>query len=362
MACQIETYRHGGNHKGDLTRFNLKQRSVIDFSTSLNPLGAPPVIKEHWHELIEGITNYPSVEGEGIAEYYRTKFGLSDENILAGNGSTEIIYLIPRSLSLKHVVVLSPSYHDYERAAVLSGAEVIRVPLLNEGASFRIDMKMLIRVLEKSDSIWIGRPNNPTSDLLPNDVIHDLASRFPDKLFIIDEAFIQFSDNWEEESFITRNRKFNIIVVHSLTKFYGTAGLRMGGLIAHADIVLRLRRKKEPWSINGVADRAAILLKECRDYENNTRAFVSRERKSIIKILQDAEGIIPFPSTSNFILCRWTRTKNLDDLLRHLLVNGMYVRDCRNFPGLEDNFFRIGLRTSHENDKLISAILSYKIG
>jgi threonine-phosphate decarboxylase len=245
---------------------------------------------------------------------------------------------------------------------MLSGAEVIRIPLQSDGSFFRIDMKRLVKVLEKSDSIWIGRPNNPTTDLFPKDMINELASSFPDKLFIIDEAFIQFLDNWEEESFITEKRKSNIIVIHSLTKFYGLAGLRMGGLIAHADIVSRLRIAKEPWSINGVADRAAILLKECRGYENNTRAFVSRERDRIFKRLKELQGVSPFPSSVNFILCRWTGTRDLDDLLRHLLVNGIYIRDCRNFPGLEDNFFRIGLRTSHENEKLISAILSYKIG
>jgi threonine-phosphate decarboxylase len=191
-------------------------------------------------------------------------------------------------------------------------------------------------------------------------MINEMASNFPDKLFIIDEAFIQFLDNWKEDSFIKGKRKSNIIVIHSLTKFYGLAGLRMGGLLANADVVSRLRRAKEPWSINGVADKAALLLKECEDYEIESRAYISRERRRIIKRLMGTECIVPFASIANFILCRWTGTGDLDDLLRHLLESGIYVRDCRNFPSLEENFFRIGLKTSHENDKLISAISSYK--
>ncbi len=360
MVSQIETYRHGGNPSYDLSRFNLQQRSVIDFSASLNPLGAPPVIIEHWPELIQGIKDYPSIEGKGIIEYYRSKFGLSDGNILAGNGSTEIIYLISRYLRLKNVVILAPSYHDYERASVLSGAKVIRIPLLNEGSSFGIDMQRLVEALKISDALWLGRPNNPTADLFPKDMINNLASGFPDKWFIIDEAFVQFLDNWEEETFITGHIKPNIMVVHSLTKLYGLGGLRMGGLIAHAEIISRLKRTKEPWTINGVADRAGLLLKECQDYESESRAYVSHERNKVIKGLQRTVGVIPFSSTTNFILCHWIGTGDLDDLLRHLLVNGTYVRDCRNFPGLEDNFFRIGLRTSAENNKLISIISSYK--
>jgi threonine-phosphate decarboxylase len=334
VSGPIDEYYHGGDPSKDLARFNLTQRTVIDFSTNLNPLGIPPVIREHWPELIEGVKCYPSIEGEGIAEYYRTKFGLPDRNILAGNGSTEIIYLISRSLRLNQVIILTPSFHDYERAAVLSGAKVIRIPFLNEGLSFGVDMQRLVEALKMSDALWLGRPNNPTADLFPKYMINNLASGFPDKWFIIDEAFMQFLDNWEKESFIIGKKKANIIVIHSLTKFYALAGLRMGGLIAHRDVISTIRNSKEPWTVNGVADRAALLLKGCKRYELESRAYVSRERESVIKRLQEIEGITPFSSTANFILCRWARTGDLDDLLRHLLINGIYVRDCRNFPGL----------------------------
>lgn len=359
VSGPIDEYYHGGDPSKNLARFNLTQRTVIDFSTNLNPLGIPPVIREHWPELIEGVKCYPSIEGEGIAEYYRTKFGLPDRNILAGNGSTEIIYLISRSLRLNQVIILTPSFHDYERAAVLSGAKVIRIPFLNEGLSFGVDMQRLVEALKMSDALWLGRPNNPTADLFPKDMINNLASGFPDKWFIIDEAFMQFLDNWEKESFIIGKKKANIIVIHSLTKFYALAGLRMGGLIAHRDVISTIRNSKEPWTVNGVADRAALLLKGCKRYELESRAYVSRERESVIKRLQEIEGITPFSSTANFILCRWARTGDLDDLLRHLLINGIYVRDCRNFPGLEENYFRIGLRTAAEDDRLISVISSF---
>ncbi len=352
-------YQHGGNPADELNRLNLQDKPVLDFSVNLNPFGIPPIINEKWVELLETIENYPSVEGDGIAHYYQEKFSISPGNILAGNGSTEIIYLLPRVLRFKQVLIITPSYHDYERASVMAGAKVKRFPLLSNSNFASIDVDELVRSLNNADALWFGRPNNPTGSLLPKDVILDLAARFPDKWFLIDEAFIQFVDKWEDESFIGKQMLPNIIVIHSLTKFYALAGLRMGGVIGSEELISRLRDAKEPWSVNGVADRVAHLLLECNDYEQESRLEVSRERARVYNALEELEGITPFPSNTDFILCRWASTGNLDDLIQYLLVNGVYVRDCRNFPGLKDNFFRIGLRMAGENDQLLSILSSF---
>lgn len=355
-------YQHGGNPANDLNRLNLQDKPVLDFSVNLNPFGIPPIIKERWAELLETIENYPSVDGDGIAYYYQEKFSLPPRNILAGNGSTEMIYLVPRVLNFKNVLIITPSYHDYERASVMAGAKVKRFPLLPNNKFSSIDMDELVKSLKNADALWLGRPNNPTGSLLPKDVILNLADRFPDKWFIIDEAFIQFVDKWEEESFVGGKMKPNIIVIHSLTKFYALAGLRMGGVIGNEELISRLRDAKEPWSVNGVADRVAHLLLECNDYEQESRFEVSRERERVFNTLEELKEINPFTSNTDFILCQWAKTRNLDDLTQHLLANGAYVRDCRNFPGLEDNFFRIGLRMAGENDQLLSIIGNYSGG
>jgi histidinol-phosphate/aromatic aminotransferase/cobyric acid decarboxylase-like protein len=111
-------YRHGGNPLIDMSRFGFSNRTVTDFSTNLNPLGIPPVIKNHWSELIESVIGYPTIEGDGIAGFYRDRFGVPPEYVLAGNGSTEAIYLLARVLHPDRVLVVTPSYHDYYRASV----------------------------------------------------------------------------------------------------------------------------------------------------------------------------------------------------------------------------------------------------
>ena len=352
-------YQHGGAPQYDLSRLGLRKQPVLDFSVNLNCLGPPAIVREKWGEFLETIGDYPSVEGDGITRYYREKFGISSENFLSGNGSTEMIYLVPRVLGFDRVVVISPSYHDYERASSLAGAEVERFPLSPERGFSYPGMERLMDSLKGADAIWIGRPNNPTGTMFPKELLLEIAARFEEKLFIVDEAFIQFTDRWEEGSFLTEESRPNILVIHSLTKFYALAGLRLGGIKGTEGVISRLRAAKEPWSVNGVADRIAPLLLDCSDYEKETCSATAKERKRIFSGLQDLPGVTAFPSSANFILCRWTRTKGLDDLIRHLLANGIYIRDCRNFPGLEDNFFRVGLRAPDENDHLIFLISSF---
>jgi threonine-phosphate decarboxylase len=353
------TYIHGGNPVNDLARLGLAARPVLDFSVNLNPFGVPSIIRDRWSELLYAIADYPSVEGAGIARYYHEKFGVDPKNILAGNGSTEMIYLLPLVLRLKHVVIITPSYHDYERASVLAGAQVVRYQLLSDDRFSKVRQDELIEAMKGADALWLGRPNNPTGTLLPKGLILDIASRFPEKWVIIDEAFIQFVDGCKDESFITGESRPNIIVIHSLTKIYALAGIRMGAAVANGDVISRLKKAKEPWSVNGLAERIAPMLLDCDDYERESCLMVSTERERMINSFQGLNGIIPFPSATNFILCQWVRTKDLDDLIRHLLSNGAYVRDCRNFPGLEENYFRVGLRSREENDRLIFLLSTF---
>jgi threonine-phosphate decarboxylase len=213
-------------------------------------------------------------------------------------------------------------------------------------------------VMNDVDAIWVGRPNNPTGGMFKRDTIIYLIEKYPDKYFIIDEAFIQFVDDWKDESLISCNRYPNLIIIHSFTKFYSIAGLRMGGIIGHRDTIGRLNEYKEPWTVNGIAEKAATLLKDCDDYEAATMKYLNAERERIFSMLKEMDGIEAFPSCTNFFLCRWKKTKNLDDLIIYLLKNGVFIRDCRNFRGLEDNYFRFGIRSVADNNRLISLLSS----
>jgi threonine-phosphate decarboxylase len=351
-------YRHGGAPAFDLRRLNLPDKRVLDFSVNINPLGPPMIVREKWPGFFSAIENYPSIHGDGVAQYYEGKFGIPSRNFLAGNGSTEMIYLVPRVFRFGHVLIVTPSYHDYERASIVAGSKVTRFPLLPENGFSLSNVNELIKSLKNSDAFWLGRPNNPTGTLMPKEILLDLAGRFPHKMFIIDEAFIQFIDNWKEQSLLCEDPRPNILIIHSLTKFYALAGVRLGGVAGSADAIARLRQAKEPWTVNGVAEKIAPPLLACAGYEQETRSLVAKEYKKIFQKLAMLDGITPFPSTANFLLCQWHKTKTLDDLMRYFLSRGAYIRDCRNFPGLEEGFFRVGFRAPRENDLLLSLLSS----
>ena len=356
----IKTHKHGGNPLADLARFDLPNKEIIDFSVNLNPVGMPEVISKNWNSLFDAVMAYPNIEGKGIVDFYTHKTGIEASEFLAGNGSTELIYLIPRALKFKNVLILTPSFNDYERASLIAGAKIKRYPLDPEkGFSFpsEEDLRTLIADV---DAVWVGRPNNPTAGIFPKEIIVHLAAQYPEKYFIVDEAFIQFVDNWKEESLISEQRYPNLLVIHSFTKYYAVAGLRMGGIIGHKDTIKVLKEKKEPWSVNGVADKVALLLMDCEEYEKKTIDFLKAERERVFKALNAINGIDPFPSHSNFFLCKWCKTDNLDDLIEYLLRNGIYIRDCRNFEGLEENYFRLAIRSVEENNMLLSLLSSFE--
>ena len=352
-------YKHGGTPQLDMIRLGVPAGPVLDFSVNLNPLGPPAIIKENWPDLIQCIEHYPSVEGDGVAAYYETACGIAPRNFLAGNGSTELIYLTPRVLKFKRAAVMAPSFHDYERASTLAGAEVVKLALTRNNHFAFPSAAQIIKTLKDVDAFWIARPNNPTGNLFPKDLILDLADRFPDKWFVVDEAFIQFLDHWKNDSILTLKPRPNILVLNSLTKFYSIAGLRLGGIVGDEALITRLRDAKEPWAVNGIADRVAALLVRCGDYGAQTRSLVKKERARVFQALKNLDGILPFSPSANYILCQWAKTENLDDLLKHLLSNGVYIRDCRNFSGLNENFFRMGLKKPEENDRFLSLLSSF---
>ncbi len=346
-------YLHGGMPSYYFKKFNISERPVIDFSVNINPIGPPPVIKEIWNELLQKISIYPDIEGKGIRQFYREKFHIPEDFVLPGNGSTEIIYLLSRMLPAKKILILKPSYFDYERATILAKKEVLS--LYTDPVS-EIEEKELIKCLYKADAIWIGRPNNPTGKLLPKELILSLAKDFPKKWIILDEAFIQFVKDWERETFISSEIPKNIFVIHSLTKFYALAGIRAGALISRPENISLISEGKEPWSVNILAEEIAKRLVFCREYEEETISLISTERERVYNALLQSEDIEPIKSEANFILCRYK--DSLDKLLSYLMQNGIYVRDCRNFDGLDGDFFRIGIRRPKENELLLSMLIS----
>ena len=353
----IEQHRHGGSPAAELARFGLADRELIDFSANISPLGMPAALKAIWQSMVTEVECYPSQDGAGLRDYYCRRFDLSADNVLAGNGSAELIYLAPRALGIRRVAVVEPCFHDYRRASELAGAEVAEVMLKEADGFSHLGLDALRAAVSDSDAIFIGNPNNPTSTITPRDMILSLAEEFPDKWFFVDEAFVHFVDQPEAVTLVSEARlRPNLLIFRSETKFYALPGLRMGCVVGMPDAISRLAQAKEPWTVNRVAERIAPVLLECSGYDRDLRDLIARERRRVVDIAMSIPAVNLVPPTANFCFGNWSAGIDPDQALKQLLTNGVCLRDCRNFTGLSDRFFRFGLRRSHENDMLLAAL------
>ncbi len=335
-------HQHGGSPETDFKRLGIEPQPVLDFSVNISPLGPPDAVRHRWLELFDEVEHYPQIDGDGVKQFYQKRFGLSPESIIPGNGSSDLIYDIPRILRLQRVLIPQPAFHDYTRACRAAGAEVL---------SGDLDR------LEGCDALFIGNPNNPTGKVIPSDVLLHLAEQFPEITFLIDEAFIQFVESPERFSLMRPEclRK-NIILFHSLTKTYALPGLRLGVCISHPDTCIRIASQRAPWMVSRIADRIGEMLSGCGDYEKRLFPMIEKERQRMFQTLERHPHYHPVPGAANFLLVQWTGSENLDDLLRPLLAQGLYVRDCRNFQTLENHWFRIAIRTPDDNDRLMEVL------
>ncbi len=355
MALKTQ-YLHGGNYISDFERLGIAAKKIIDFSVNVNPLGPPAILEEKWISLFNEVKKYPSQDGCGVKNYYKEKFAINKENVLPGNGSAELIYFVMQNLSLKNIIILTPSFNDYSRAANINKVKIIDAAL-SVNSNFSIpSVDSLNKKLNNSDAIFIGHPNNPTGTMYSRDEILFLAKKNPEKWILLDEAFIQFVENYLEQSFLSVKIPNNIIVFHSLTKYYTLPGLRLGAIIAKKSLITQLENEKPLWSINRPAEILVRYLNDNTDFEKRTEQLIFNERKRIFKELSLLEGINIFPTYSNFFLAQWNATNNLDDLQKEFLNNAMYVRDARNFDNLSNNYFRFAILKKNENSKLIAKI------
>ena len=344
-------HEHGGEPE---RRFRLNGQALIDFSVNISPMS--PVL-ENTSLNTFSVHQYPSIDGGGIRDFYAAKFGLDAQTVLPLNGAIEGIYLLPRALGIKRALVPFPSFFDYGRACRIAGAEVVSFGLEDQNQFALPSIDTIAGMLHGAGALIAANPNNPTGTRFPKETFLALASRFPDKWFIMDEAFIQFVDDFPDASLMRDVKALkNVMVVHSLTKFYALPGLRLGALIAHPDIVEMLLLYKEPWTVNAIAEAVARELLHCRDFEEDVRSLVGQERAKIFRQMKNIPEVAIKGHGANFFLVQWNAKSDLDDLIGYLIEKGIYVRDCRNFPGLEDNYFRFAIRKPDENDCLLGCL------
>ncbi len=224
---------HGGNVKQICDKNGLNPDEIIDFSASINPLGCPAVAREAVSDQFNDIQHYPDSHSTDLRKSIAEKIQCSESNVIIGNGSNELFYLIPRALKPNKGVLKQPTFGEFKDAFSNSSVEVIE--LVNNSKDFSI-INTRISELKSIDDcmIFLCNPNNPTGQLTRKEDIIELVNDNTNRLIVIDEAFMDFVEDNEKYSVIREASLFdNLIVVRSLTKFYGFPGLRLGYLVTN---------------------------------------------------------------------------------------------------------------------------------
>ena len=348
---------HGGNVKQICDKYGLNPGEIIDFSASINPLGCPAVVRKAVSDQFNDILHYPDSQCTDLRKTISEKISCNESNVIIGNGSNELFYLIPRALKPEKGVLLQPTFGEFKDAFCNSNVAVVEV--INDDKDFPVINTNISKLKSVEECmVFLCNPNNPTGQLTRREDIIELVKDNPNRLIVIDEAFMDFVEDDEKYSVIKDAPLMdNLIVVRSLTKFYGFPGLRLGYLVTNESIVNKLMRYKEPWTVNTIAQVAGMAAINDEEFAVNTRQYVSGEKTFLYDGLTKINGIQPFQPTVNFILARIGAISITSSEIQNLLLkNNILIRDCSNFVGLDENYFRVAVKTRDDNRKLLDAL------
>ncbi len=342
----------------------IKREDIIDFSSSVNPLGASEKALNAARNSFGQIINYPDSTSAALREAIANHYGgITKDNVIVGNGSTELIYLLADAFLREGdlAVVPAPSFGEYESAVCRAGEKTKHVQLTKD---FHVDPKRFNRALTARVKIaYFCNPNNPTSILTPPHVLAEVFERALQKsiLVFLDEDFLEFVHEGEKYSFIGRLNEFpNLFILKSFTKIYGLTGLRVGYGIASKGIIDILRNAKIPWNVNCLAQTAAIAALNDKEHLEKTLALITEEKTYLLNKLSKIDCVKVYPPDANFIFIDIRKSGYTSaNLKAGMLSQGFLIRDCSSFAGLDNYFVRIAVKTRHENERMLKALQKF---
>jgi len=348
---------HGGEVWEAANKIGLRKEEILDFSSSVNPLGPSKKALEAIQANLGHIPSYPDSNSTELREAIATRFkGVSKDNVIAGNGSTELIYLFVETFMKKGDVALipAPTFGEYERAVRRIGEEPKHV---KPNIDFHFSPDVFSRALSGAKIVFFCNPNNPTSFLTSPEHVTAIVERaLEENIFVfLDEDFLEFVDEEEHFSLVGKIRRYpNLFVLRSFTKIFGLTGLRVGYGLASEEIISVLLNAKIPWNVNCLAQAAAIAALADEDHLKKTRELIRGEKAFLMRGLMQIESFKVFPADANFVFIDirqsgYTAAQFKEKMLR----DGILIRDCSSFRGLDEYYIRIAVKTRRENERLL---------
>lgn len=348
---------HGGNIYGNEIEY--------DFSVNLNPLGPPDSVRDALAAALNHVEEYPDPEyrelRRGLANYWQ----LAEEQIVPGNGASELIPGIIRTLSPKTCMVTAPCYSGYETAlnAAAPSCRIHRIPLRAED-DFTLPENTCQEIARvKPNLLILTNPNNPNGKRISANRLREIADacRTTGTVLLMDECFLALSGG-DVDSLIHRIRSevLPAVVLRAFTKTFAIPGVRLGYAVCSAPMAERIRRELPEWNLSVFAQYAGRAALEAAaggtsGYLAASVEMIAREREFLSAELEKL-GLRVFPSDANYILFQ-SRDRELH---QKLLDKGILIRDCRDYHGLTAGFYRTAVRTHRENTALLQCLRNIK--
>ncbi|MGA6925606.1 MAG: threonine-phosphate decarboxylase [Desulfosarcina sp.] len=350
---------HGGNIYRLAHQLECQPADISDMSANVNPLGPMPALIDYLGTRLSAIAVLPEVDAGRMIGAFSHCYDLDPRQVMAGNGTTELIYLIPRALGAKKALVIGPTYADYQDACTMNRVACDHF-ICRESDHFIPDFAAIRQKAAAVDLVFICNPNNPTGVLVDRSVLHDLCRALPDTVFVIDESYLPFAPIPEEVSLIASNLP-NVLVLNSMSKAFRIPGLRIGFVKGALDLIVQLRRYALPWSVNSLAQEAVQWLMTHPEPVNrflaSTRETIDEEKSRFEEWIHKESVIQCFPSATSFILMRLPEGLSAQTAWRHMAARRILIRDCGNFVGLSETFIRISLKSSRENRRAVEQLI-----
>jgi histidinol-phosphate aminotransferase len=331
----------------------------LDFSVSLNPCGCPDEVKDALSGAICDIDKYPDFDQRKFREAVAKAEKLSPENIIGGNGASELLAAVVNMIRPSKALLPVPSFYGYVHALSMTRECETVTYQLREDKGFELDETFVDEITCAIDLVILGNPNNPTGKCIKKDVLEAVLKKCKETgtALIVDECFLRLSEHGiSVREYLDSYDK--LYIVDAYTKLFSIPGVRVGFCLSQPENIKRLRQFLPEWNMSVFAQAAGIacakiLADDKKSFLDSTAELISAEREYLSSELEKF-GIKVFDSDTNFLLVRIDNDHF--DLYHLLLNNHILIRDCSTFDGLTDGFYRIAVKDHESNKKLLQLL------
>ena len=352
-------------HHGGAYSVKNHRRVKIDFSSNINPLGISKRVTKSLMENLNLSYVYPDPNcielKKDILKHLDSSIDETDQ-IVTGNGATELIHYFSSAFVKKKVIIPSPTFCEYELSSRRNSAKVIHSQVKED---FEIDSEFIVKNGNNPNNgtttIFLCNPNNPTGKDSKKQVT-EILEKINDKITVLlDESYVEFlngNDHKRYSFFIDLIKDYhNVVILRSLTKTCGLAGLRIGYAVSSKKIIEKINNKVIAWNVNGLAQIAAREALKDKNHLKSAKRIIEIEKKRSFNRLEKNNGLRPISTDVNFYLIEILNNKNSAEITEELLnKNNLLVRDCKTFTGMNDKFIRVAIKTPKENNELFKAL------